>query len=229
MRHVCVLVAVSALSLLAGGCGSSGGGSSSSASTPTSPTPPPGNHAPVISSATVNPTFGIASLTTFNFQAIASDPDGDSVSYTWNIAGSTANGPSTSGTISGSGGAASASLTVSDGKGGTASSNVTYTVGSMSGAWLVTSGLLRGSSFKLSQTSAGIVTGSFVLPGLGSGNTDPAQPGQMTANGQLNMRVKIAPFTDFNMHGTMDTTGRVVAGSLQGSGFSGESFTMAKQ
>jgi hypothetical protein len=43
------------------------------------------------------------------------------------------------------------------------------------------------------------------------------------------MRVKLAPFTDFTMNGTMDSTGRRVNGNLQGSGFTGESFTMTKQ
>jgi len=42
------------------------------------------------------------------------------------------------------------------------------------------------------------------------------------------MRVKVGPFTDFNMTGTMDPTGRQVSGSLQGSGFTGQPFTMVK-
>jgi hypothetical protein len=40
---------------------------------------------------------------------------------------------------------------------------------------------------------------------------------------------KLAPFTDFTMTGTMESSGRTVNGSLQGSGFTGESFTMVKQ
>jgi hypothetical protein len=39
----------------------------------------------------------------------------------------------------------------------------------------------------------------------------------------------VAPFSDFNMTGTMDATGRTVSGSLQGSGFTGQPFTMTKQ
>jgi hypothetical protein len=73
------------------------------------------------------------------------------------------------------------------------------------------------------------VTGTFSLPGIGNGNTDPAQPGRITGAAVLTMRVKIGAFTDFNMSGTMDSTGRTVSGSLQGSGFTGQPFTMTKQ
>ena len=53
--------------------------------------------------------------------------------------------------------------------------------------------------------------------------------GVSRAGASLTMRVKLAPFTDFTMNGTMDSTGRRVNGNLQGSGFTGESFTMTKQ
>jgi hypothetical protein len=42
------------------------------------------------------------------------------------------------------------------------------------------------------------------------------------------MRVKVAPFTDFIMTGRMDTTGRTVNGTLSGSGFNGDTFTLSK-
>ena len=98
----------------------------------------------------------------------------------------------------------------------------------MTGVWTVTSGLLIGATYNLTQGATGLVSGSFVLPGIGNGNTDPAQPGRIDANGAVTMRIKVAPFTDFNMTGTMDTTGRRVTGNLQGSGFTGEPFTMVK-
>lgn len=99
----------------------------------------------------------------------------------------------------------------------------------MSGNWLVTTGLLVGASFALTQTTTGIVTGSFILPGIGNGNTDPAQPGTISSTGAVSMRIKVGAFTDFTMSGTMDTTGRSVSGTLQGSGFTGQPFTITKQ
>jgi hypothetical protein len=209
-------------------CGGSDGGS-----TPTTPTPPTTttqqNRAPVITSATVTPSFGVADLQAFNFAAIASDPDGDALTFTWSAAGNTASSATPPPIIFASpGGNGQGTVTVTDGKGGTASSTVNFTVGSMSGSWLIDSGPLTGATFQLTQ-NRGVVTGSFSLPAIGSGNTDPAQPGSITVAGAVAMRVKIGAFTDFNMSGTMDTSGRRVAGNLQGSGFSGQPFGMQKQ
>jgi hypothetical protein len=208
-------------------CGGKDGGTPT---TPTPPAPPPQqNRVPVITSVTVTPTFGIADLQAFSFNAIASDPDGDALSYAWNAAGNPESGAAPPPIIFVSpGGSGSATVTVTDGKGGTASSSVNFTVGSMSGAWRVDTGPLNGATFQLTQ-GGGIVTGSFSLPGIGNGTTDPAQPGQINTGGTLAMRVKVGAFTDFNMNGAMDTSGRRVVGSLQGSGFSGQPFAMQKQ
>lgn len=88
--------------------------------------------------------------------------------------------------------------------------------------------MLQGSTFQLTQ-SGSLVTGAFVLPSIGSGNTDPAEPGNINVAGSLKMRVKIGRFTDFEMRGAMDTTGRRVSGTLHGSGFTGQPFAMVKQ
>jgi len=176
-----------------------------------------------------SPTFGMAGMTTFSFNAAATDLDGDSLSFTWSVAGNPLTG--TGGTIifaaSNTGGSPVATVTVSDGKGGNVTDTRVFVLGSMTGSWMVTSGPLAGSTFDLTQTDTGLTTGSFTLPGLGTGNTDPAQPGRITEAGVLTMRVKIGRFTDFNMNGNMSTsTGRSVSGSLQGSGFTGQPFTM---
>jgi hypothetical protein len=225
-HHPALFTAVVVLSGVLIACG--GAKSPSTPTSPGTPTPPAQqNRAPVINSMNVAPTFGIASLTQFAFNASASDPDGDAITYSWDMAGNSFAGSSGTITFSG-GGNGAARLTVADTKGATATDTRSFTVGTMTGSWVVTVGPLVGSSFNLTQSPTGLVTGTFLLPGIGSGNTDPAQPGRITAAAQLTMRVKIAPFTDFNMNGTMDSTGRVVSGSLQGSGFSGQPFTMVK-
>lgn len=210
-------------------CGGGGKGPSSP-STPTSPSAPatPSNHSPVINSMSFSPAFGIMGLTTFSWDAAASDPDGDNVTYSWDIAGNPHTGASGSVAFT-NGGSGTARLTVTDGRGATATDTRSFVVGDMTGAWVVTSGILSGASFQLAQSPFGTVSGSFSLPGLGSGNTDPAQPGHITAGAALTVRVKLAPFTDFTMNGTMDSTGRRVNGNLHGSGFTGESFTLTKQ
>jgi hypothetical protein len=222
---------VALLALVLVGCGKEGTSPNTPTPTPTpapTPAPPPANRAPTITAMNFAPTFGISGLTQFSFNASASDPDGDPVTYTWDVAGNPFTGSSGAATFTGSATPGTARVTVSDGRGLTATDTRTFTVGTMTGAWTVTSGLLNGATFNLAQTAAGVVTGTFVLPGIGSGNTDPAQPGRIDAGATLTMRVKIGAFTDFNMNGRMDDSGRRVTGSLQGSGFNGEPFTMTK-
>lgn len=204
-----------------------GGGSSSS---PTTPTPPvvAANRAPVIATVTATPAFGIASLTVFNFAVQASDPDGDALTYAWNIGGISASGGNPSGTFSGTGGDFTASVTASDGKGASATGSANFILGSMAGGWRVDSGLLNTATFQLTQTTGGQVAGSFAHPN-GNGQLDPAQPGSITPAALVTLRVKAANFTDFTMVGTMDTTGRRISGTITGSGFTGQPFSMAKQ
>ena len=208
-----------------------GGGSDAptSPSTPTTPTTPvQQNRAPSITSMNMSPAFGIAGLTQFSFNAAAADPDGDPIAYAWDIAGNPFTG--TNGTITFStGGDGTARVTVTDSKGASSSDTRTFVVGTMTGSWRVTTGQLIGATFTLTQSATGLVTGTFSLPGIGNGNTDPAQPGRIDANAGVTMRIKVAPFTDFNMIGTMGSTGRSVSGSLQGSGFTGQPFTLTKQ
>lgn len=198
---------------------------------PTGPTPQQQtNRNPAVNGVQVTPAFGIADLTVFNFSSTASDPDGDALTYSWNIAGSTFPGSNVQLLFGGSGGNTRGTVTVSDGKGGTASGSVDFIIGSMRGTWTIVGGpdVLLGTVFTLNQNPAGIVTGTFEIPAIGPGNTDPAEPGRITAAGELTMRVKVGIFTDFTMTGTMDTTGTMITGSLRGSGFTGQPFVMLK-
>src|SRR3954470_17563661 len=172
------------------GCGSGGGGTPSSPTTPTTPTAP-ANRAPVINALNFAPAFGIAQLTQFSFNASASDPDADGVTYSWDVGGNAFTG--SSGTIVFStGGQSTARVTVSDGKGGTVSDSRTFVVGSMSGQWsgIVDTTSCTGITKPMTATlvqNLGLVTGTIGFPnGLcsfsgGSAKTDPAEPGRIDA------------------------------------------------
>lgn len=204
-------------------CGGGGGGGT----TPTQPNPPAPqqNRNPSITSMAITPTFGIQQLTQFTYQGAASDPDGDSVTYQWDVAGNPASG--TSGTISFlNGGNFSVRLTVSDGRGGSATDTRTIVVGSMTGRW---SGTWSSWVFtsNLTQT-ANIIRGDYADQ-LGAGGLDAAVANTIDANGAVRIRYKQGPFNDFIFTGQMDQTGRRVTGVVNGSGYTNTPFTMNKQ
>lgn len=218
---------IGAAVLVLTGCGGSKGGGTS---TPTSPTPQQ-NRAPTISSVTVTPTFGIAEIHEFRFSALASDPDGDSLTYTWDLAGNPMSGqnPSISFRAAGGGGNYRGTVSVSDGKGGTATGNADFTLGSMSATWrMIMASVLDGSTYQLTQTAT-IVTGTLNIIGIGAGNLDPAQPGTIGADGRVTLRCKVGRFGDYTLNGTMDTTGRRITGGVTGSGFNGQTFVLVQQ
>lgn len=209
---------------------SSGGGN------PVTPTPPSSNRSPVVNSMSIAPTFGIAFLTTFNFSASASDPDGDAVTYNWNIAGNSVTGQAGQLVFS-TGGNGAATVTVTDGKGGSATDTRTFTVGTLTGTWDVVAPFCDARPFTLTLTqSGGIATGSFLFPNqwcnvvAGTpGVTDPAEPGLITPAGKVDIRLKVGSFLDFYLRGDMATTGRTITGGMFNSGFTGQPFTATKR
>ena len=207
------------------GCSGGGGGGK----IPTAPSLPntQQNRAPVINSLSISPGFGIANITSFAYAVSASDPDSDSVSYQWNVAGNSASG--SSGQILFSNGfEGTASVTVTDGKGGSVSDSRTFTVGSMSGNWTGSNSTLGTFTMALTQTAT-FITGTYADgSSFGAGKTDPSQPGIVRADGSFEIRLKQGSFTDFTFRGSMDNTGRRLTGGIFGSGFSGQPFVMVK-
>ena len=225
MRMITVAALVVAGALLS----ACGGTTSSNSTTPTTPTPttptPPANRAPSITAMSITPAFGIAQLTQFAFSASASDPDGDAISFVWDVAGNPFS--STSGTITFSnGGTGTATLTVTDSKGATASDTRTFVVGSATGTW---SGTFSSWIFTshLTQTAT-LITGDY-SDQLGPGRLDPAVANSIDASGNVKLRYKQAVFSDFTFTGTMDATGRRITGVVNGSGYVNTPFTMTKQ
>jgi hypothetical protein len=216
-----------------------GGGNTAgnSNATPTAPTPAPVNRNLSISQLAVSPGFGLSQLTSFSMQSAATDPDGDALSYQWELGdGSTATGSSVAAKVfSGNGGTLTVRLTVTDGKGGTVSDTRTITIGSLTGTWVATIQNFARLQLDLQQTG-GTVTGRFVqldagpnTPAGTNGTTDPAEPGKVDKDGRVEIRLKVGRFLDFYIRGTMDPTGRTITGGLFGSGFTGDAATLVKQ
>lgn len=199
------------------------------APTVTTPTPPtPANHNPVITSISVT-TMAVSGLTPVVMSAGATDEDGDALSYAWTFAGQTAATANVNTTLTGDG-AVSVTLTVTDARGGTVSATRSVTLATMSGRWNMVYangnacgpfGLSTPPVLTLIQNGRQ-VTGTLSSPGAWcnvpggtSGGIDPASPGEIDADGNVKMRIKVGAFNDSLITARMDgTTGREVTGSV---------------
>jgi hypothetical protein len=237
---VCTVRRLVVLAFVCGGLSACGGGGSTptAPTTPTTPTPnnqPAENRAPVISSFAVTPAFGIADLQDFSFKVAASDPDGDALSYRWEFgyaadASVTNNSAVMQGRYSGgTGGPVTITVTAIDAKGATATATASIVLGTMNGGWTLTDGgNLKGGLFQLQQSASGAVVGEYGLPGAGGTDfiTD-AQPGHITTGAAVTLPVRIGSRV-VTLTGTMDTTGRRIAGTMDGPGVSGVPFVLVK-
>ena len=160
------------------GCGRGAGGSATS---PTAPTAT--NRAPVVASVGVSPQgTGIESVTNFTFSAQgASDPDGDTLRYSWASSDGTAINSSVSNLtyVYGRSGVFDMRVTVSDPQGLSASANVSVRVGTVTGVWdfslAAASGYPSGYVVTLVQSGA-TMTGT--MSPVGSSRNANMLPGQ---------------------------------------------------
>lgn len=232
MSHRQLLMACALV--LCSACGGGGGSTPSTSTTPTTPTPQP-NRAPTITSISVTPTFGIATFTSYTFASSATDPDGDSLTYSWDLAGNPRTGASHTMVFS-NGGNGVGTLTVTDGRGGSISQSVNFVSATGTGTWTGDIPLGEGprplNATFTQSSSSGAMTGTWNVPSRGTvGTLDPAAQNGIDANGRVVLRFKITQggsFNDFTFTGQMAQSGRSIAGSVNGSGFGGQPMTLNK-
>jgi len=187
------------------------------------------NKPPTVGSVSASPSVGLASATSISFTAQgASDPDGDSLSYSWDFGdGSTGSGQSTTHVYADMGNY-SATVTVSDGEESvTASGNVT--IRDLSGSWngaidtTAEFGFPWGTTVTLSQNGSSL-SGSyddiFGFTGPITGSVSPPSGVTFTVN-----FVDLSPLTF-----TGEANGAISAleGRATGSGFTGQTWTLAR-
>ena len=152
------------------------------------------------------------------YEVRATDPDGDALTYLWDFGlGGTATArvwgqPHTGGQSA----ARTSTIRVTDDKGESVSGTVTVMVGSLNGRWLVTDGPLVGGEFVLLQTGRATVTGEYFLPGAGA--VERLDGGRINTAAAVSLPLRIGS-RSLTFTGTMDTTGRRVAGTVSGAGF----------
>ena len=117
------------------------------------------NTAPIISSIQVNPS-SVSAGGLVKIQVIASDADGDQLTYSYVVSGGAVNGngPSADWTAPSTAGAYSVTVTVIDGKGGEASSNGSLAVSAAVTQVSGTASFAAGSSGDLSNSKVSLYT-----------------------------------------------------------------------
>lgn len=195
---------------------------------------PPANRPPAITAATVTPGSGITTLTTYAFSASATDPDGDSLTYSWDFGNGASSSNSAASVVYNNANTVTyrPTLTVRDAGGEAASVTLSVRSVSIGGDW---QGTLEGLPItaRMTQYLGGVVDGTWQMSTIGGvGEIGPTgEPGKIQANGQFELRfkVRVGSFSDFYYRGSISADGTTLTGTLQGSGFSGEVMTLTKR
>jgi hypothetical protein len=184
------------------------------------------NSAPVAGTVAVNPSTALASSTAVTFTAQgASDPDGDTLSFTWNFGdGSTGTGSPVTKTYANAG-TFNVSVEVSDGK-KTATAAGSVTVRNLTGNWVGTISLSGSSvSFAMILTQTGAnVSGTYADP-FGPGTV----AGTVSAGGAVRLVATQPGFVPTTFQGTADAAINNISGTVP-TGFTGPipNFTMRR-
>lgn len=183
------------------------------------------NDPPTSGTISATPNLGLVSVTNFSFTSQgASDPDGDTLTFSWDFGdGSTGSGQSANHTYQSTGGF-SVSVSVSDGE-ETASASTSVTVRSLAGSWSGTFFLGGGTfSFGADFTQTGTSLGGTFRSFGDTGSIS----GTVSAPNNVRFTVTIPGFQPFTLRGTIDDDLNGIAGTITGSGFTGERFTMTR-
>lgn len=208
VRRLCVGLVLASFVACGGGSGPS---------TPTMPggVTPPSNRPPVISSVTAVPSVGVADVDRFRFEVTATDPDGDPLTYLWDL-GHGATWPDRTTSVLYEGGQSTewtVRVVVTDPRGATAAGSVSVMVLSVNGMWRIAAGVFVGGELGLLQDAAGVVTGRYLLPGAGS--YEDLRDGRITSAAGVTLPLRLGSRA-MTFTGTMDATGRRIVGTLDG-------------
>jgi PKD repeat protein len=192
-----------------------------------------GNKPPVVSAVTPSVTTALLAVgSSVTFTAQASDPNDDSLSYTWDFGdGGTGTGASVTHTY-GTTGTFTVKVTVSDGK-ESASNQTTVTIKSLTGNWrsdvITTVAGTVGMAFALTQSGSSI-TGTFTQ-GAGTG---PVSDGSVRSTSPrvtftVTPSLPAQAFPPFTFTGDPSADLNTITGTLNGSGFVNTPLAIVRQ
>jgi hypothetical protein len=180
-----------------------------------------GNKAPIPGTVQASPATGLQSSTGVVLTSVgASDPEGKTLSYQWDLGdGGSATGQTTTRVYSTSGTFAP-TVTVSDGKKSATTPAGSVTIRSMTGIW--TSTLFGGTTFTITQSGSSI--GGSYRDSFGPGTIS----GTVQANNSVSITVTQTGFTPFTFLGPVSETINTWSGNI--SGLTGpQTFTLTRQ
>lgn len=181
------------------------------------------NKAPVAGTVVATPTTGLQGATSISFSAQgASDPDNDPLTYEWSFGdGGTGTGATATRTYTTSG-TMNVTVTVKDPKGLSATASGSVTIRSLTGTWR---GTVLGVPVTVNFSHTGAnVTGNSTLATLGF-----SVSGSVRAPLGLTVTISNPDFLPFTYTANVDAAINTMTGSLQGSGFTGETMVLTRQ
>jgi PKD repeat protein len=155
-------------------------------------TPVVTNGAPSIASVSSSSSQGLQAATSFTFNAQATDPDGDALTYSWDFGDQSTSSAAAPAHVYQQSGAYTVKLSVSDGK-DSATNQIAVNVKSMTGTWRWGNSVATPSVvylFTLTQTGASLTPHAVRLSDHGLGQRLSAKrhvPGQWTGRGHVDV------------------------------------------
>lgn len=185
------------------------------------------NDPPSAGSISASPSEGIAAATEVSFSAQgASDPDGDSLTFSWDFGdGGTGSGQSAS-HVYPQAGSFSARVTVSDGK-ESATTTTSVAIRNLTGTWRGSIAGLPGSTVGQFTQNGSNLSGTMTFPGI---DLPPGTvSGRITSPFSVTFTVSVPGFQPFTFTGTVDQGATRLTGQANGSGFSADAWTLTRQ
>jgi hypothetical protein len=184
------------------------------------------NKPPTVSGVTASPAVGLQSVTSITFNAAASDPDGDALTYTWNFGdGSTGSGASASHVFATSG-TFNVSVEVSDAKNLKATGSGSVTIKSLSGRWgaILAGNSVFAATWNLQQSGTSI-SGNYSDPFNGSGTAG----GSVSSPNNVSLTNSIPGFVTGRWTGTLNGDFTRITGTVDWFTGGPRAFTMDRR